>query len=201
MHRTIAALALTAALTGCSTSNDAKVVDSTTTTAANGAAAAAGESTTTAKASGTGSMTAPLPIGTEIDLANGWHVKVNSPAIVGAEATAAVTAANQFNQPPKAGMGFAIVNLTLSFAGTKDTQTQPVMMGVQTAVFGSGKVERQSTYGVTPEPAIDTSAELAAGGSVTGNLLFEVGEGETGLALRVQPSMSMDNTEAWLALS
>ncbi len=47
---------------------------------------------------------------------------------------------------------------------------------------------------------MDTFAELAAGGVAAGNVVVAVGADETGLALRITPSFSFDETEAWIAL-
>lgn len=172
--------------------NDAKVVTP---------APADGTSSGDADPSGAGTKDNPLPIGTEVDLGNGWKVKVVS-ADLSPEAQAAVLSANEFNPPPEEGMRYILVNLEATYAGTEDAATAAPFSGFSYSVFGSAAVERDnfSTPAVAPDPELDTFAELAAGGVAAGNVVVAVGADETGLALRITPSFSFDETEAWIAL-
>lgn len=148
-----------------------------------------------------GTRDAPLPVGTEIDLGNGWRVTVVS-ADLGPGAGEAVAAASQFNNPPENGMRYIVVNISASFVGRPDASTESPFFGVDYSVFGSANVERSTfdSSAIAPEPALDSLAELAAGGVASGNLVLQVGADETALTLRLKPSMTFDASEAWVSL-
>lgn len=163
-----------------------------------------GEDNTSAPAGGGGSAGTreePLPIGSEVDLGNGWRVKVLS-ADIGPSAGEAVAAANQFNEPPKDGMRYIVVNLSATFAGRTDVSTETPFFGFEYSAFGSANVERDGfgAMAVAPAPELDTLSELAAGGEASGNVVLTVGADETDLVLRLQPSLTFDATESWIAL-
>lgn len=148
-----------------------------------------------------GTRESPLPIGTEVDLGNGWRITIVA-ADVGPDATATVVAANEFNEPPSDGKRYIVIDIAAAFDGSDDAATETPFFGFDLSVFGSDNVERSSTdtFAVAPEPVLDLMSELAAGGVATGNIVMEVGADETGLVARLEPSMSFDETEAWIAL-
>ncbi len=148
-----------------------------------------------------GTREAPLPMGTEIDLGNGWRVTVVS-ADIGPDVAAAVESANEFNEPAPEGSRYILVNLKATFAGRPDASTETPFFGFDYSVFGSANVERGAfdTMASAPEPELDNSSELAAGGEAEGNVVLTVGADETNLVMRLEPSMSFDSTEAWVAL-
>jgi len=150
---------------------------------------------------GAGSCDAPVAVGTEVALGNGWRVKVVS-ADLGPDANDKVAAANEFNDPPEAGMRFVIIKLSASYDGRDDTATESPFMGTTYSLFGSASVERSESdsFATAPEPVLDSSAELAAGGVAVGNVVIQVGADETNLVMRMTPGFSFDSTEAWLAL-
>ncbi len=144
-----------------------------------------------------GTQADPLPLGTEVDLANGWYVRVNSADL---DADAAVAAAAEFNEEPSTGSRYIVVNLTAAFQGNEEGG--PEAPGLIESVFGSDGVEHNSyeNFATPPDPRFDASAELVQGSEVTGNLVFEVGDDETDLVMRVQPLYLFDSSEAWFSL-
>lgn len=114
-----------------------------------------------------------------------------------------MAAANEFNEPPTSGNVYVLVNLTAAYDGNDENQPESPSFGFTASVFGSAGTEHSSydnNFATAPDPAFDTTSDLLPGGEATGNLVFEVGTDETGLSLRVQPTMSFDKTEAWLSL-
>lgn len=148
-----------------------------------------------------GSHDSPLPMGSEVDLGNGWKVKVVS-ADTSAGASQAVDAANQFNDPAPDGMRYVIINLSATFAGRDGKTTESPFFGFDYSVFGSDNVERNGfeTIATPPAPEFDMTNELATGGTATGNIVVTVGANETNLSLRLTPSFSFNDDEAWIKL-
>lgn len=144
----------------------------------------------------TGTRSEPLAIGTEVDLANGWRVAVNSAQPDG---NSAVAAAYAVNEPAAPGMRYAVVNLTATHAADAEAAEFPA---VEASVFGSDGVERTTlgAFATPPEPRFDAINEVAPGSSVTGNIVYEVGAEETDLVLHVRPAFSYDSSEAWIEL-
>ena len=148
-----------------------------------------------------GSRTSPVAPGTDISLGNGWTVRVDS-ADLTANAANVISGANQFNSPAPEGFRYIVVTMTASYEGRSDTPTESPALGFSSSVFGSANVERNAfdSTAVPPEPAFDGYSELAAGGSASGNVVFQVGADETDLVLRFQPVLTFDSTEAWVKL-
>lgn len=150
---------------------------------------------------GAGSRQSPVEPGVAVDLGNGWTVKVDS-ADVSPGATAAVTGANPLNDQPPAGFRYITIAMTATFAGRSDAETESPTLGFSASVFGSAGVERNSydAFVVPPDPQFDGIAELAGGGTASGNLAFQVGADETDLVLRVTSVLTFDDTETWIRL-
>jgi hypothetical protein len=160
-----------------------------------------GDPSAPAATGGAGSRQSPVEPGVAIDLGNGWTVKVDS-ADVSPGATAAVTGANPLNDQPPAGFRYITVAMTATFAGRSDAETESPTLGFSASVFGSAGVERNSydAFVVPPDPQFDGIAELAGGGTASGNLAFQVGADETDLVLRVTSVLTFDDTETWIRL-
>ena len=160
-----------------------------------------GDPSAPAATGGAGSRQSPVEPGVAIDLGNGWTVKVDS-ADVSPGATAAVTGANPLNDQPPAGFRYITVAMTATFAGRSDAETESPTLGFSASVFGSAGVERNSydAFVVPPDPQFDGLAELAGGGTASGNLAFQVGADETDLVLRVTSVLTFDDTETWIRL-
>lgn len=125
---------------------------------------------TTAPSSTTrlGSRASPLPRGAEAAFTNGWAVKVND---VTPDATAAVRARNQFNDPPPAGQQFYIVNITAAYSGPG---SKTPLSDLRFSTVDSGNTQiTEGHCGVIPDD-FDAFKEVFSGGSLTGNICFAV---------------------------
>lgn len=145
-----------------------------------------------------GTRTEPLPMGTEVDLGNGWRVTVNSADL---QADAAVATAAEFNPPPADAMRYIAVDVTAAFDGApgrEDAEAPAILW----SVFGSDDAERVSfdNLATPPEPRFDMVGELEPGSGASGNLVFEVGAGEDDLVLVARTALSLDASEAWFSL-
>ncbi|GGK65299.1 hypothetical protein [Nocardia camponoti] len=117
-----------------------------------------------------GSKDKPVPLGDTFAVGKAWKVSIVS---VNPNATATVLAENQFNDPPKAGNQFVIINTTAQYVG--DDTASP-WLDLDYKFLGS-KGNTYSTYddscGVIPEPLDDVS-ELYPDATATGNVCFSV---------------------------
>lgn len=113
----------------------------------------------------TGTQEAPVAVGQIADIGAGWRLQVLD---VVPDATAAIAAENEFNEPPPAGGTFTIVRVAMGYFGLDDPQSffMPTI-----AALGSGGVELEPTCGVIPQP-LDLFNDAFAGGVATGNLCF-----------------------------
>lgn len=115
-------------------------------------------------AAATPSRLAPTPLGTPVDVGEGWTLTVTSPA---ADITDAVAAENQFNEPPPEGFRFVGVGVEFGYAG--EGAGSP--FEVTTAVVGDSNLQAVEGCGVIPD-AVDVFGDVFAGGTVAGNLCF-----------------------------
>jgi len=114
----------------------------------------------------------PMPIGQTVT-SKDWEITLGVPREAGAE----VAAANQFNDPPKAGLQFWIVPVTATYIGDKSGS---VMFGVRVTFVGSDNRTYEDYCGVIPEPLSDVG-ELYTGGVAKGNACVSVPDGADGL--------------------
>jgi len=118
----------------------------------------------------------PLPIGTTITIgAPGspeWEVTVG-PATL--DATELVLNENRFNDPPKDGFQYALLNLTVTYVG--ETSGTP-WVALNVSYVGSDAVTYRSsdTYAVAPNSLFDVN-ELFPGGTGSGNILVAIPSG------------------------
>ena len=120
----------------------------------------------------------PFPLGTEARNSS-YALKVNT---VTPDATAAVLAANQFNDPPAAGNQFYIANITVTYVAASPPSTTLLSVFVDFGVLGSANVLYQSfkqSCGVIPDD-LDQFATVFTGGTLTGNICWEVPAAESG---------------------
>lgn len=159
-------LALTLLLTGC--------------TAAAESPAETPTPTATQDAS-PGSSLNPLPLGETIT-GPGWDVVIEQ-VVFGAEADAAVAAANELNPAPKAGHHYALVRVSVT--RTAVTAAHPFELELA-LVTGEGVALRE-VAAEAPE-RFDSLAEQLPDAVQTGNLVFLVPEGaEAGSLISVVP--------------
>lgn len=137
-----------------------------------------------------GTRDQPLPLGSSI-ATDEWQVTVNS---FTADATAAVLAENQFNDPPADGHAYALANVTVTRVGADSGHTMLVSVDYITA--GGNVLHSYDAMAVAPDSL--GLEELFEGASVTGNVVFAIPAGDAGV-LRVEPGMFTD--EAFFATS
>jgi hypothetical protein len=117
-------------------------------------------------ASSTPGRLSPTPIGVAGDIGEGWSLTVNAPAT---DITDAVLADNEFNAPPPDGFRFVGVNVTYAYSGEGSASG----FSVSANAVGDDNLSLSNQCGITPD-AIDLTADLFSGGTVSGGLCFVV---------------------------
>jgi hypothetical protein len=110
-----------------------------------------------------------LSIGTSADVSGSWRVSVVS---VTPDATAAVLAENQFNDPPAAGRQFFIARVSATYLGPGSARFDG---SYRLRAVGPSAVSYstfQDSCGVIPDPLPDP--DVFSGGTVTGNVCWSV---------------------------
>jgi hypothetical protein len=117
-----------------------------------------------AGAASTPDRLAPTAIGTAADIGDGWQLTVTGPAT---DITDAVHAENEFNDPPPEGSRFNGVPVTYAYSGAGSASPFAVTAGA----VGAGNLSLPNNCGVIAGD-FDISADVFAGGSVSGTLCF-----------------------------
>ncbi|MCK9440648.1 MAG: hypothetical protein M0Q13_04420 [Methanothrix sp.] len=117
----------------------------------------------------------PVPMGTSVDLGDGWTVKVMS---VTSDATNFILRENQFNDPPAAGNQFFIARVRASYEGDgSDTFGGSYRLrAVGSSAIGYSTFE--NSPGVIPDPLPDS--EVFTGGSIEGNIAWQIKSSDSG---------------------
>ena len=149
--------------------------------------------TVSAASYGKGTRGAPYPVHATVAIpgSKGWKVRVNSSVPNG---TAQVLAANEFNDKPKAGRQFFMINVTVSYTGKGSSQP---LTGLTMKAVGHSDVayDYQDDCGVLPN-ALDDTKTLFSGGRLTGNICFSVKKSDVpSLLLYVEPAFSFSDTQ------
>jgi len=118
---------------------------------------------------------APIPVGTATDIGEGWTLTVN-----GVDPDAAGTlAANEFNDPAAPGSAYVLVDVSLQFDGEGS--------GTGTAadlhLVGDSNVAARAGCSVSWDGELDRFAEVFAGGTIQGELCFEVAAADVASAV------------------
>lgn len=108
--------------------------------------------------------TAPIAVGTPTDIGGGWQLTVSAGAH---DITDAVSAENQFNDPPPDGQRYYGVDVTFNYNGVESTN----VYSVTTKAVGNSNVALNSDCGVIPN-GLDNSADILTGGTVAGTICF-----------------------------
>ncbi|MFJ4109080.1 hypothetical protein [Oerskovia enterophila] len=178
-HLTIAvvALGLAVGLTGCGlssdnlTATDENAADQPAVEAP--AAEPAPEATPEAPPAPAGGTRAnPFPVGTTVSNED-WSLVLGTPR----EAWGEISAENQFNSPPEAGLEFWIVPVTATYQGA--TSGTP-WLDITVKFVGDDSVTYEDYCGVIPGD-LDEVGELYAGGVAEGNVCVAVPAGAPGL--------------------
>jgi len=134
----------------------------------------------------------PVPLGTDVDLGNGWHLKVIS----------FDPAPEMGDQKAPDGRTWVSVGLVATYTGGEEEADSP-FFGMDIEIVGdSGVAARRSDAACfAPDPEFDNLADVYSGGSVEGNFCLAVPAGDVGTAVLVaRPSMAMDSTRTYFAL-
>ncbi|TGJ97552.1 hypothetical protein DLJ96_06270 [Actinotalea fermentans ATCC 43279 = JCM 9966 = DSM 3133] len=179
MALTAAVLGLTISLTGCglssdnlSASDEAAVQPPSSTTPDADTAPAEPATTPEPPAAAPGTRANPHPVGTTVGNED-WSIVVGTPR----EAWGEISAENQFNSPPEAGLEFWIVPLTATYQGA--TSGTP-WLDLSVKFVGDDAVTYEGYCGVIPNNIQDVG-ELYAGGVAEGNACVAVPAGAPGL--------------------
>jgi hypothetical protein len=115
-----------------------------------------------------GSRQNPIPLGTAAALDANWTLIVNS---VNLDATEQIMATEPFNEAPPEGSVYVLVNITVTYTGTVDNQSDEVLVSAVT----NSNVEINWFDSIVIAPDFyDPSTSFFPGGSKSGNLVFTV---------------------------
>jgi hypothetical protein len=123
----------------------------------------------------------PAPFGEAVTTED-WQVTVLE-VVRGDKAWQMAQEANQFNEPPAAGMEYVAVRLHVRYIGTTDKAE--AISDVSFKTTGSANVLYDLPSIVDPEPALDVT--LFPGGGYEGWVIMQAAQGETGLNLVFEP--------------
>ena len=143
-----------------------------------------------------GTRSNPIPVGTDIDLGDGWRMRVDSTI---PDATAQVLARNQFNDPPEPGRQFFIVRVSATYTGPASRRFDA---GYRLRAVGAAGVSYstfEDSCGVIPDEI--SAAEVFTGGTVTGNECWQVRSSDvSSLVLYDDPLLGDDSKRLFFAL-
>jgi hypothetical protein len=143
-----------------------------------------------------GSRTNPYRLHTLVKLpeGEGWKLRVNKSV---PNATRVVLAENQFNDRPKAGRQFFMINITLVYTGKGSASA---FAAVDLSVVGRSNVAYEGLdddCGVIPDE-LDDFKKVFSGGRITGNICFSVRKSDvSSLLLFYEPSFSLRDTQVF----
>lgn len=123
----------------------------------------------------------PVPAGQSFRVPEGWELSI---VHFFPDATQLVLDENQFNDPPASGHVFAMVRVKITNISADDPADPEPTFSLR--MVGSNNVTYtnfQNSCGVTPDDFALMSTELFRGGSVEGNVCYEVPSGETGFEI------------------
>ncbi len=137
--------------------------------------------------------TNPFPFGQAGTLGNSWTMTIVSYT---PDSTAAVLAENMFNNAPAAGNQFAIVRVRATYTGsssdTFDGLGRLNAVGARNVAYT--QFETVSDCGVIPDPISD--ATLFSGGTVEGNVCFQISISDAG-SLLVYDDYFLASPSSW----
>jgi hypothetical protein len=134
----------------------------------------------------------PAPVGTEVTVAKGWTVTVTGSEL---NANAALRQLNQFNKP-EAGKQYVTVAMVVRNKG--DEPGALLLNGNLGLLTPSGaKVTYSYALGPgtspTPPDMIDPLTQLQPGGTMTGNMIFQVPVADADhLVMLAEPTITLD---------
>ena len=141
----------------------------------------------------------PVPQGQSLLVPEGWDVSVVQFI---SDATEIVLAENQFNDPPEPGMKFAIVRVRMTNVGADDPDDPDA--GFALRLVGSrnlGYSTFTNSCGVIPDDIRFMTNDVFRGGTVEGNVCYEVGMDETGFVIFTDFFLSDPVNTRWFAVN
>lgn len=140
----------------------------------------------------------PVPQGQALVVPEGWELAVTSFI---PEATKLVLAENQFNDPPEPGMKFAIVRVRMTNVAADDPDNPDA--GFALRLVGSKQLG-YSTFtdycGVIPDNIAFGTSDVFRGGTVEGNVCYQVGIDETDFVLFTDFFLNDPEDTRWFAV-
>ena len=112
-----------------------------------------------------GDRSNPVPVGEIADIGDGWRLQILN---VNPDAAAAISAENQFNEPPPAGSTFTLITVALGYFGLEDPKTT---FETTISAVGASNVELIDSCGVVPQE-LSNFGQVFFGGVVQGNICF-----------------------------
>lgn len=163
--------------------------DSGSSSEADGANTESGDGDTETTEAPASTQENPIPLGTEVEVAAGWNMKVNSAEL---DANATVAAANQFFTP-EPGNQYVLVNVTITNAS--DQPGEP-WTNLKVSLLPPSGVAQDSEILVGVPGEIDTMAQMQPGASATGVVPFQVPSAEVdGTVLLGQSLFTLDEAK------
>jgi len=126
--------------------------------------------------------TEPAPVGTPVDVGNGWRVQVDG-----------FDASPETSSMPLSGRQFVTVELTITYV-KGDKEAESPFFGLDLSLVGDKGEEYDETDGscFAPDPQLDVLGDLVVGGSTSGNLCLAVPPDQLdSLVLVAEPSLNM----------
>jgi hypothetical protein len=136
----------------------------------------------------------PAPLGETVTTED-WQITVRE-VVRGEAAWQMVQAADEFNEPPEAGMEYILVKVHARYIGAAPTGETIDAIFFQT--IGSADVLHGYPFVISPEPSL--SVDLFPGGKYEGWITMQAAQGETGLTLVFEESLESDQGRRFLSL-
>ncbi len=131
----------------------------------------------------------PIPLGTDVEVAKGWNLKVNSANLDG---NALAAEANMFNTPAP-GTQYILVNVTIT--NNSGEPASPLFEMKLSALPPSGVAADPAFVAELPGQ-LDTTAQMQPGAAMTGVIPFEVPTAEViGTVLLGQSQFTLDENK------
>lgn len=112
---------------------------------------------------------APSPLGEPVALGEGWTITVRG---FEPDATAAILAASEFNEPPPDGSVYGLLDYELSYDGSDEPASA---FAVEVDLVGDSNVAADASCNVSEVPdELDKFTDVFAGGSIGGNVCYVV---------------------------
>jgi hypothetical protein len=151
-----------------------------------GKASSGGNKTATTAKAPASTQKNPIPIGTDVEVAKGWNLKVNSAEM---NANATVAAGNEFNTPDP-GKQYVLVNVTIT---NHSDQPEAPLVNMKISLLPASGVAVDATFVAGVSGGLDTTAQMQPGASATGTIPFQVPSDQvTGTVLLGQSQFTID---------